>query len=106
MTSLDRALDEWAAKSGKRSRSADAAFNRARDRALADPHCHPLRRARLTYATHGLTVQELAEKAGVGDSTIRKIEDGGIVGDDVWHKLTLTLGVPRARIDKSFLYVT
>lgn len=104
-TELDRLLDEadYRAKQadhrGKLSRSV---FEAHRRRQLAGSP-HPLRRRRLTFR-EGLTVDELADRAAVGASTIHDLEGGKQGSDLSWERLCRALSVRRAQIDPTYIY--
>lgn len=51
-----------------------------------------------------LTQIELAEKAGVHFRTVRKVEDGKTVGDEVKIKLAKALGVDVSALFPYYLY--
>ncbi|NLT04707.1 MAG: helix-turn-helix transcriptional regulator [Solirubrobacterales bacterium] len=59
-----------------KAKLAQIAYERRRDEALADPDCHPLRRARVTFGGGGLSQVQLGERALVSARTIHAIESG------------------------------
>ena len=76
-----------------RRRIAVRRFEQDRARALADPDCSAVRRARLT-AAGGMTVAALAALSGVSRDTIRRAEQNDPrVSDAVWRRLASALGV-------------
>lgn len=66
-----RATDKAEAK--RRSRISESVADQRRSAALSDPALTPLRRIRLEKK---LTQAELAERAGVAESTVRELELG------------------------------
>lgn len=106
-TELDRLLDEADYKAkradhrGKLSRSVFEAHRRRQLAPGAQPH--PLRRRRLTFR-EGLTVDELADRAAVGASTIHDLEGGKQGSDLTWERLCRALSVRRAQIDPTYIY--
>lgn len=105
-TELDRLLDEadWRAKRAEhRSKLSRSVFEAHRRRQLARPaELTPLRRCRLTFRD-GLTVDELAERAAVGASTIHDLEAGKQGSDLTWERLTRALSCRRDQIDPSYI---
>lgn len=78
---------------------AEAQYMKRRREALANPRISPLQRARLTYGTRGLTVRELAAKAGVSPATVTRLEGGKRGAPESWAKLAIALGgVPPNRL--------
>ena len=84
---IERALAERRERERKRreghphsprtkAKLAQIAYERRRDEALADPDCHPLRRARVTFGGGGLSQVQLGERALVSARTIHAIESG------------------------------
>lgn len=61
-----------------RERLAELQRRRRRAEALADPDCHPLRRARVTFKGDGISQRELAELALVSEDHIHAIETGAV----------------------------
>jgi len=110
-TELDRLLDEADWKAKRAERAADhrgklsrSVFEAHRRRQLAPgAQAHPLRRCRLTFR-EGLTVDELAERAAVGASTIHDLEAGKQGSDLTWERLCRALSVRRAQIDPTYIY--
>lgn len=105
LSELDRALearDYEAAQAQRRHRLSRGVFDSFRRRQLADPNCHPLRRARLQFRD-GLTVAELADRALVSATTINVLERGGQGSDLTWTRLARALDVRRDQIDRSWI---
>jgi ribosome-binding protein aMBF1 (putative translation factor) len=69
------------------------AYERHRRRALADPTCHPIRRARLELDGDGVTIEDLAARALVGASLIQKAERGQRVSAVTRKRLARALGI-------------
>ncbi len=108
-TELDRLLDEadWRARRAEQRRNVSrGVFESHRRRALSNASdLHPLRRRRLTFRDEGLSVDELAERALVGASTIHDLERGKPGSDLTWSRLARALDCRREQIDPTYLYV-
>lgn len=105
-TELDRLLDEAdyrTRKAQQRDRLSRGVFEAHRRRQLADAAgLHPLRRHRLAFRD-GLTVEELSERALVGESTIHDLERGKPGSDQTWARLCRALNCRREQIDPSYV---
>lgn len=108
-TELDRLLEEadYRERAAERRRAIGrGVFEQRRRRVEANPHAHPLAKARVAFRD-GLTVRELSERSTVSERVINAIESGREDGSDrTWQRLCLALGgCPRAKIDPRYVHV-